>query len=180
MTADDEDTDWTGRVQVFCGAGKGKTTAALGAALRAAGAGLKVFIAQFAKRGEFSEVRALERVAGRILVRQYGLGDFILGEPSERDVAAARRGLQEASAVLAGGEYRLVVLDEAGEAVRLGLLLAEELIDAIEGRGTEVEVIVTGRHAPEELIERADLVTEMREVKHYWRQGLAAREGIEK
>ena len=173
-------TDWRGRVQLYYGEGKGKTTAALGLALRAAGAGLKVFVAQFAKRGEFSEVKALARFADDITLRQYGTGRFIRGEPTAEDVAAARRGLGEVAAVLAKGEYRLVVLDEAAEAVHLGLLSVEELIDAIDGRDATVEVVISGRHAAPDLIERADIVTEMRPVKHYYDDGQPAREGIEK
>ena len=169
-----------GYVHVYTGDGKGKTTAALGLALRAAGAGTKVFIAQFLKGTKSAELGALERFADLITVKQYGRDRFIVGEPEEEDVQAARAGLQEAARILAAGEYPLVILDEANVAVHLGLFSADGLLDIVKARAEHVEVVITGRRADQRIIDAADLVTEMREVKHYYTQGVRARRGIEK
>ena len=170
-----------GYVQIYTGEGKGKTTAALGLALRAVGAGWNVFLGQFAKGLRTSELTALEeRLADRVTVRQFGLGRFITGKPTEADVAAARRGLEEARQAVASGDYRLVILDEANVAVKLGLASVEDFLALIDARHTDVELVLTGRDADPRLIARADLVTEMRLVKHYFQQGVPARRGIEK
>lgn len=171
--------DWEiGRVQVYTGDGKGKTTAAFGLALRAAGAGLTTFIAQFVKGRDYSELDALAQIEA-ITCRQYGRGCFIRGEPDEEDRQAAREGLQEAGRIMQSGEYDLVMLDEANIATDLGLFSVEALIEAVRGRARNVEVIITGRQADERIIELADLVTEMREVKHYFNKGVKGRRGIE-
>jgi len=167
-------------VQVYTGDGKGKTTAALGLALRAAGAGLSVFFAQFIKAGRYSELAALERFADRITVRQYGLGRFIHSDAGEADISHARQGLREVRQAIASGRYSVVILDEANGAVQCGLLSVEDLLQTIDLAPQTVEIVLTGRSAPAELLERADLVTEMKEVKHYYHCGVAAREGIEK
>lgn len=169
----------TGYVHVYTGDGKGKTTAALGLAVRAAGAGLKVFIGQFVKGRWYSELAALRRLGRRVTVRQYGRRCFIRGKPTSRDVAAARRGLADVSRVLAAGKHRLVILDEANIAVHYALFSAAELVETIRSRHASVEVVVTGRRAAPELLALADLVTDMREVKHYYRRGVKARTGIE-
>lgn len=168
-----------GYVQVYTGNGKGKTTAALGLALRAAGAELDVFFAQFIKKHDYHEVRALERYADRITIRQYGRGCFIRGRPDEEDIAAARCGLEEVRKVIREGAHQLVVLDEANVAVNYGLFLVEELLSLIEEKPAHVELVFTGRNAAPELVDRADLVTEMSDVKHYYRDGVEARAGIE-
>ena len=168
-----------GYVQVYSGAGKGKTTAALGLALRAAGAGLRVFFAQFIKGRHYSEIEALERFSDRIVVRQYGRGRFIKGRPSPEDIAAARRGLAEAVEALASGEYDVVILDEANVAAFYELFSVDDLLALVDARPERVELVITGRNAPEKLVERADVVTEMTEVKHYYHQGVKARKGIE-
>lgn len=169
-----------GFVQVYTGDGKGKTTAALGLALRAAGAGLRVFIAQFAKGVRSGEHAALERLADRIAVQQYGRGCLIVGQPSEEDRAAARRGLAEARQALLSGDYQVVILDEANVAVQLGLFPVEALLELLDARPQGVELVLTGRGAHPSVLERADLVTEMRKVKHYFDRGVPARRGIEK
>jgi len=169
-----------GYVQVYTGAGKGKTTAALGLSLRAAGAGLKVFFAQFLKAGRSSEIAALRRYDDQITVRQYGRGCFIHGRPDEADVAAARVGLKEVRRILASGEYDVVVLDEVNCAVEVGLFGAEELLEAVDTAAPHVERVLTGRSAHPKILERADLVTEMADIRHYHRRGVAARTGIEK
>jgi cob(I)alamin adenosyltransferase len=166
-------------VQVYTGDGKGKTTAALGLALRAAGAGLRVFIAQFAKGMAYSELASLARFADLITVRQYGLRCFIRGAPKPEDIAAAREGLIEAREAVASGRFDMVILDEANIATHFGLFTAEELLEVVELAAGRIEIVITGRRADPRVIERADLVTEMREVKHYYTKGVPARRGIE-
>jgi len=171
--------DWErGYVQVYTGDGKGKTTAAFGLALRAAGAGLRVFIAQFVKGMEYSELRALERFE-EIEVRRYGRDCFIQREPEQADIEAARAGLAEAREELLSGRWDLVILDEANIATYFELFAAEELLAVIEEKPEGVELVITGRRADPRVIEVADLVTEMREVKHYYERGVPARKGIE-
>ena len=168
-----------GYVHVYTGDGKGKTTAALGLALRAAGAGWRVFFAQFAKGMHSSEMAALERFGDRITLRQYGRNSFIRQESQAEDVDSACCGLTECAEAIASGKYPLVVLDEANIAVLLQLLTVDDLMTLIDSRPTGVELVLTGRGAHPRVLERADLVTEMREVKHYYRQGVMARTGIE-
>lgn len=168
-----------GYVQVYTGDGKGKTTAALGLALRAAGAGLKVYIAQFVKGMAYAELKALERFTDLITVSQFGRGCFIRGRPKPEDIRAARRGLEKVREILVSGNWDLVILDEANIAVFFKLISVEDLLDLIDKRPDPVELVITGRSADPRVIERADLVTEMKEIKHYFRKGVKARSGIE-
>jgi len=169
-----------GYVQVYTGNGKGKTTAAMGLSLRAAGAGFKVYIAQFIKMGDYSEIKALEKYADQITIEQFGLGHFIKGKPSAQDIEAAQQGLQKVKTVLAENKYQVIIMEEANVAAALGLLAVEDLIDIIQNKPDNVELVITGRSANAKVIELADLVTEMKEIKHYYQQGVAARKGIEK
>jgi cob(I)alamin adenosyltransferase len=169
-----------GYIHVYTGDGKGKTTAALGLALRAAGAGLKVFIAQFMKRGDYSEIKALERFGEEVTVEQYGLGRFVRGNPDPADIDAARKGLERVREIFTAGCHGLVILDEANVAAACGLFSPVDLLDLINARPEGVEVVLTGRNAAPEILTRADLVTEMKMVKHYFQQGVGARTGIEK
>jgi len=169
-----------GYVHVYTGAGKGKTTATLGLIMRAAGAGMKVFLAQFLKKGDYSELNALKRFEDLVNVEQFGAGRFIRGKPSPEDVEEARRGLERVKTVLASGNYDMVVLDEANVALHFELISLQELLDLIDSRPEKTELVITGRNAAPELIARADLVTEMREIKHYYQAGVQARVGIEK
>jgi cob(I)alamin adenosyltransferase len=169
-----------GYCHVYTGNGKGKTTAALGLALRAAGAGIRVYIAQFIKGMDYCELHALERFGDLITVEQFGRGCFIVGEPQEEDVALAKQGIERVGSILDESEYGMVILDEVNVAVHLGLLDATEIIDLIEKRSSKTEIILTGRYAHPSIIEKADLVTEMVEVKHYYTKGVKARKGIEK
>ena len=168
-----------GFVQVYTGDGKGKTTAALGLALRAAGAGLRVYFGQFIKNADYSEIKALARFADCITVRQFGRGCFLLTEPAPEDRAAARRALEGLSEALTSGDYDLVIADEANVAVTLGLIEANDLVSLIDRRPEQVELVLTGRGAPDAVLARADLVTEMRCVRHYYDRGVLARPGIE-
>jgi cob(I)alamin adenosyltransferase len=168
-----------GYVQVYTGDGKGKTTAAIGLALRAAGAGLNVFIAQFVKSGRYSEIEALDRFPDRIVCRQYGRGCWLRGKPSKEDARLAREGLLETRQIIQSGKYQVVILDEANIATWFKLFEVEDLIELIDLKPVRVELIFTGRRADPRLIERADLVTEMVEVKHYYMEKVPARHGIE-
>jgi cob(I)alamin adenosyltransferase len=169
-----------GYVQVYTGNGKGKTTASLGLCLRALGAGFRVFVIQFLKKGDYSEVKALERFEGQVTIEQYGLGRFVKGKPSEEDMEAGRKGFERAREILTAGNHDLVILEEACVAVSCGLFSEKELLDLVELRPDHVELVITGRSAGEALVERADLVTEMKEIKHYYKNGVKARVGIEK
>jgi len=169
----------TGQIQVYTGNGKGKTTASLGLALRAIGAGYKVCIIQFMKGQMYSELKSLEMLKEHITLERYGHKCFIKGEASEEQIALAQAGLRRAAEVLKQGEHHIVILDEANVAIFFKLFTTQQLIEAIQQRAPHVEVIVTGRNAPEELIQIAGLVTEMREIKHYYNNGVYARRGIE-
>jgi cob(I)alamin adenosyltransferase len=168
-----------GLVQIYTGNGKGKTTAALGLSLRAAGRGLKVFIAQFVKGMFYGELEALERFAPQITLRQYGRKCFIRDEPTQEDVRLAREGWQEVQDVLKSGKFDLLILDEIGIAIHYRLISLEEMEELLRTRPDGVELVLTGRKIPEALYEQADLVTEMREIKHYYSAGVQARKGIE-
>jgi cob(I)alamin adenosyltransferase len=169
-----------GYTQVYTGNGKGKTTAAIGLAIRAAGAGLKVFIAQFIKMGDYSEIKALKRYSDLITVEQFGLGRFANRRPAPEDIAVARKGLDRARAAMASDEYDIIILEEANVAAKLGLFGESDLLELIIAKPSDKELIITGRGASQRVIENADLVTEMKPVKHYFQQGVPARIGIEK
>ncbi len=169
-----------GYVQIYTGDGKGKTTAALGLALRASGHGMCTYVGQFMKGQPYGELDAL-REHPHITVEQYGDVRCIRREEvTPEHIAQAQRGLERAREALLSGRYSLVVLDEVNVTVWFGLLTVDKVLAFLDERPAHVEVILTGRRAPQELIERADLVTEMRELKHYYEQGVAARKGIEK
>ncbi|MCX8042664.1 MAG: cob(I)yrinic acid a,c-diamide adenosyltransferase [Desulfobacterota bacterium] len=169
-----------GYVHVYTGNGKGKTTAALGLAIRAAGAGLRVYIAQFLKNFPYSEIKALERFRNCITVQQYGTGCFIINHPSEADHAAARKGFEDCVEQVISGNFDVVILDEITIAISYGMIAVDELLALIDRKPEHVELVITGRYADEKLIGRADVVTEMKEIKHYYARGVCARDGIEK
>ncbi len=169
-----------GYVHVYTGKGKGKTTAALGLVLRAVGAGWRVLLVQFLKKGRYSEIKALESLGDRVTVLQFGSGRFVRGRPDAEDVSRAVEGLEETERAMMSGRYDLVVLDEVNCALRMGLIPVERVEEFLQKRPQHVEVVLTGRGAPERILRFADLVTRMEEVKHYFRSGVQAREGIEK
>ncbi len=169
-----------GYFQVYTGDGKGKTTAALGLALRAVGAGKKVYIGQFIKNAPYRELVSLELLARSITVRQYGLGCFLIHEPGAADIEAAKEGVEDLLLVFEQDEYDLVIADEICVAFACGLLAEEDLVRLAGARPPGVELVFTGRGAPERILDMADLVTEMRCVKHYYEQGVLSREGIDK
>jgi cob(I)alamin adenosyltransferase len=168
-----------GYIQVYTGNGKGKTTAAFGLALRAIGAGKKVFFAQFVKGKVYSEIKAVKDFLSAITVKQFGLECFIRRKPSRADIDMARKGFEEVTEIIASGIYDVVVLDEANIALYYNLFTVKELIQVLKMKPAATEIIITGRYAPQEIIDMADLVTEMKEIKHYYARGIEARIGIE-
>lgn len=168
-----------GYIQVYTGNSKGKTTAALGLALRAMGAGHRVFIAQFIKKGKTSEHKALERFSDLIEIRQYGTGFIRTEKPLPADIEAAEAGLQEVEKIIMAGHYDMVILDEINVAIYKKLIAIDDVLRLLNTKPAHVELILTGRYADEKIIERADLVTEMKEIKHYFSAGVGARLGIE-
>lgn len=172
----------TGYVQVYTGNGKGKTTAALGLAFRAAGRGLRTYIAQFLKGQPSGELEAAKKLAPLIRIERFGREGFIMVKegPDDEDISRAGAGLARALEAMLSGEYGIVVLDEVNPAVHFGLLTEPEVLDFIDRRPATVELVLTGRYAPASFVERADLVTEMTDIKHYFDRGVKAREGIEK
>ncbi len=169
-----------GCVQVYTGDGKGKTTAALGLALRAAGAGLKVRIVQFMKGQDYSELKALEKFKDHIeIIQTGGIKCIRKEEVTDFDRAEARRGLDLARKTITKNDVDILILDEILVARWFELVTVDDIIALIDKRPQDMELILTGRRATEEIIDRADLVTEMREIKHYYQKGVPARRGIE-
>lgn len=169
-----------GHIQIYTGNGKGKTTSALGLTIKAVGAGNKVFIGQFLKSGKYSEMNVLKQFPDQITVEHYGLGKFVKGQPSEDDKNAGISGYKKIFKILKKGEHDLVIIDEGNVAVKYDIITEQNLLDLFDVKPDHVELIVTGRGATVAVMERADLVVEMKEVKHYYKQGVKARIGIEK
>ena len=167
-----------GYIHLYTGSGKGKTTAALGLALRAVGAGKKVFIAQFVKGMHYAELDALKRFP-EIALKQYGLDCFIVNKPTQNDIDAAQKGLTDVSEIIVKNKYGMVILDEICIALHYHLFEIEQVIAVLKSKPVETEIILTGRYASPELYAIADLVTEMTEIKHYFNIGIKARKGIE-
>jgi len=147
--------------------------------LRAVGAGKKVFFAQFVKGKVYSEVKAVLNYLPAISIKQFGLECFIRRNPTQADIDMARKGFEEVSGIILSGMYDVVILDEANIALYYNLFSEEELIQLLKKKPLKTEIIITGRYAPQEIIEIADLVTEMKEIKHYYTKGIEARVGIE-
>lgn len=190
-----------GKVQIYTGNGKGKTTAAIGLAIRALGAGFRVYFMQFMKSKAYSEHNILPGLSPGLVVHTVGKPFFIAmegaltakelseladevvvfasGKPPADYVAMIQSGLGVAKTAISSGQYELVVLDEVLVALHFGLLEQQGLIELIDSRPANVELVLTGRGATAELIARADLVTEMMEIKHYYNEGVSARVGID-
>ncbi|KQC13129.1 MAG: cob(I)yrinic acid a,c-diamide adenosyltransferase [Desulfuromonas sp. SDB] len=170
-----------GYFQVYTGDGKGKTTAALGLAIRAAGAGKQVYVGQFMKGKKYSEHIILDRLNDHITYELYGTAELIhvKHKPDQQNIQCARNGYDQAKQAIQSSNYDVIILDEINITVYFKLLKVEDLIELVKLRSPDQELIFTGRKAPEQIIELADLVTEMKEVKHYYRKGITAREGIE-
>lgn len=171
-----------GYVQVYTGSGKGKTTASLGLAVRAAGHGLKTVIIQFMKGWiDYGELAGVRMLAPYVVIHQAGRDTFVNREdPDPEDVRLALEGWKLASGIISGRKADIVVLDEINCAMDFGLLPVGEVLEAIKGKPDGMELVLTGRGAPPEIIEAADLVTEMREIRHYYAKGVDARVGVER
>ncbi len=167
-----------GYIHLYTGNGKGKTTAAMGLALRAAGAGKKIFIAQFVKGMHYSELDSVKNIPS-IELQQFGLDCFIKCEPTQQDIDAAKNGFKIVAKKILQNKYDFVILDEICIALYYKLLNIDEVVKLLKNKPLEMEIVLTGRYAPEELYEIADLVTEMKEIKHYFHIGVEARKGIE-
>jgi len=177
-----EKTQFKGYIQVYTGDGKGKTTAALGLALRAAGYKHKVYIGQFLKGQKYGELLSAKKLSPYITIEQFGRKGFIhvTKDPDEEDIKRAKRGLKKCLEAMLSRKYRIITLDEINVAADLNLITEEEVHKFLDKRPEDVEIILTGRYAPPSFLKRADLVTEMKEKKHYYKKGVKAREGIEK
>ena len=169
-----------GLIQVYTGDGKGKTTCALGLAFRAVGQGFKAYIVHFMKGRDTGEARAAARLAPDLTLRYFGRPGLVnLNAPAREDLDLVREAWNLAREIIASGDWDLVVLDEINLALAYGLIPLQEALEALRRRPAWVEVVLTGRQAPPELVELADLVTEMRPLKHYYTAGVPARRGIE-
>ncbi len=165
-------------IQIYTGDGKGKTTASLGLAIRAAGAGKKVFIGQFLKGFNCSELKALKKF-NNIKLKQFGRDCFIKNTPNPEDISLACQGLKIIRDIAAKRKFEVIILDEINVALDLKLLDCQEVLKILKKIPKRIEVVLTGRNAPEEILEIADLISQIKEVKHYYQKGLKARKGIE-
>ncbi|MCK4423696.1 MAG: cob(I)yrinic acid a,c-diamide adenosyltransferase [Candidatus Omnitrophica bacterium] len=173
-----------GYIQVYTGDGKGKTTAALGLVMRALGAGLRVYIGQFMKKGSYSEFKFLSDLKKNIKeydikIEQFGAKRFIGRKPAADDKQAAIKGFKRIKEVIDKGKYDLIILDEINVVLHYKLLPIEEVVSVLKDKPAALELILTGRYAPAKIIKAADLVTEMKQQKHYYKK-IRARQGIEK
>ena len=169
-----------GLTQVYTGDGKGKTSAAFGLALRAVGRGLKVYVIQFIKGGfDYGELYVVKHLPN-FKLKAFGRGKFVTDvPPTEDDVKLAKEAFELAREVVSSGEYDVVVLDEINVALHLKLIGVEEVVDLIRSKPKHVELVLTGRYVSPEVVELADLVTEMKEIKHPYTKGVPPRKGIE-
>jgi len=169
-----------GLVQVYTGNGKGKTSAAFGLALRAVGRGLKVYVIQFIKGGfDYGELYVVDKLPN-LTLKPFGRGKFVTAKPPEKeDVKLAEEALSHAQEIVASSKYDVVILDEVNVALNLGLIGLEAVMKLVKNKPSHVELVLTGRYAPAQIIEIADLVTEMKEVKHPFNKGFQSRKGIE-
>ena len=170
-----------GLIQVYTGNGKGKTTAALGLALRAVGHGLKVLIIQFMKGNiNYGELESAKKLSPYLTIKQMGRETFVSKtDPDPIDIKLAQEGFSLAKKEIENGEYDIVILDEINVAIDYGLIPLSDLLDVLDTKPVGVELLLTGRNAKPEILERADLVTEMVDRKHYYKKGIPARHGIE-
>ena len=171
-----------GLFHIYTGDGKGKTTAALGLSMRALGHEMRVYFGQFMKRGQTGEFKALSRFGERAKIEQFGNGRFLLPGKAipSAEIRRAAHGLDCIRSAMQSGDFDLVVCDEINTAVAAGLLSESQVLDLVMSRPKGVELIFTGRNAPSSFVREADLVSEIKEVKHYFRKGVKARRGIEK
>ncbi|KKM12863.1 cobinamide adenolsyltransferase [Clostridiales bacterium PH28_bin88] len=170
-----------GLIQVYTGNGKGKTTAAIGQAVRALGHGYKVFMLQFMKGSKnYGELRAAEKFLPGLTIVQSGRHEFVDKQnPEPVDVRMAREGLALAQEAIMSDKYDMVILDEINVALDFGLIPLDEVLALLNAKPSHIDLILTGRYAPEAIMRLADLISEIREGKHHYRDGVQAREGIE-
>jgi len=169
-----------GLVIVITGNGKGKTTSAFGQALRAVGQGYKVFILQFMKGRKYGEFIAAEKYLPNLTIRMSGLDSFVMrGNAAAIDIELAQKGLDTAGKAIMSGKYDMVILDEINVALDFKLIKLKEVIELIKNKPTALNIILTGRYAPKEIIKIADTVSEVQEVKHHYNKGIKDRAGIE-
>ncbi|MDY0082486.1 MAG: cob(I)yrinic acid a,c-diamide adenosyltransferase [Ignavibacteriaceae bacterium] len=170
-----------GFIQIYTGDGKGKSTAAIGQAIRAAGYGLKTYIAQFMKEYPYNELESLKLLSEWITIEQFAGDDFVYRKelPNVVEKDKARRGLEKAKAKMLSHKFDLIILDEILVSIHFGLFNDEEVLTFMKMKPGNIELILTGRYCPDNIIEAADLVTEMKEIKHYYQDGVVARKGIE-
>jgi cob(I)alamin adenosyltransferase len=170
-----------GYTHIYTGNGKGKTSAALGLAFRAAGSGFRSIVIQFMKGQPSGEIDAATKLGGLVTIEQFGSDRFCRpGDGSlDEHCALARKGMDRAHAAIAGGGYSIVILDEIITAAKFGIVSDKDIIALIKRKPGSVELVLTGRGASDELVAHADLVTEMREIRHYYQNGVAPRKGIE-
>ncbi len=172
-----------GYVQIYTGNGKGKTTAALGLALRAAGNGMRTYIAQFMKKREYKELISINRYLNEyIKIEQFGLPEFhhTGEEPSKEEKKCAMDGVEAVKKAIHSKKYNIIILDEVNVLLHFKIIDKKYILEIIESKPENIELILTGRYAPEEIKEKADLITEMKEIKHYFKENVQARKGIEK
>lgn len=171
-----------GLIMINTGNGKGKTTAALGMALRAWGQGMKVLVIQFIKGNwKYGELKAAEKMAPNFVIRQMGEG-FVKNEKSDTSAdhqGAASEALQAAKAAITSGQWDMIILDEINYAVKFGLVTVQECLELLDLKPELMHLVLTGRDVREEIVDKADLVTEMREIKHPYKQGIKAQKGVE-
>lgn len=169
-----------GYIQIYTGTGKGKTTAAIGLAVRAAGYNKNCFIGQFMKGQEYGELKTLRNIP-QIEVEQYGISKCITKkEVTEEYKERSKKALQKCESKMLSGKYDVIILDEINVSIWFGLINEKDVLKFIEKKPENIELIITGRYAPKSIIEKADLVTEMKNIKHYYDKGINARDGIER
>jgi cob(I)alamin adenosyltransferase len=171
-----------GYVHVYTGNGKGKTTAALGLAFRAMGSGLKTYIGQFMKGQHYGELDAARMVPEYITIEQYGKDTLIhvKNPPDPTDIRMAQEGLAKVKTAMLSNKYNIIVLDEITTAHYFQIISLDDMLELIKLKPEGIELVFTGRYAPQALIDTADVVTEMTEVKHYYQKNVSARNGIER
>jgi cob(I)alamin adenosyltransferase len=175
-----ESHDTSGLIHVYTGDGKGKTTAALGLALRAAGHGRRTYIGQFMKGQDYGELRAARMLGDLLTIEQYGQPTFVHADQvTEEDIRLARVGLEAARAAMLSGAFDLIILDEINVALYFELLTVQDVLDLIDVKPPGVELVLTGRRVPQAILDRADYVTVMQEAKHPYQRGIQARKGVE-